>query len=74
MPSQIGDCERASLIAYSRGELGALDLRRRLGDATYGDVLRLLSEENLALPRAPTAEREERLALAREWLFPQHGN
>jgi hypothetical protein len=68
----LGQSERAALQAYSQGGLAALDLRRRLSDASYGDVLRLLSEEHLPLPRAPVQGREEQLARAREWLFPKH--
>lgn len=61
-----------ALEAYSRGEMTALELRRRLGGATYGDVLRLLSEQELPLPRAPMAGREEQIARARAWMFPKH--
>ncbi len=68
----IGSKERAALQAYSHGELTALDLRRRLGDATYGEILRLLSDEHLPLPRAPVHGREAHLARARDWLFPKH--
>jgi hypothetical protein len=64
---------RTALEAYSRGEMTAIDLRRRLGGITYGEVLRLLSEADLPLPRAPTAGREEDIARARAWLFPKHG-
>ena len=63
---------RRLLESYSRGTMTALDLRRRLGNATYGEVLMLLSEADLPLPRAPTAGREEELKRAREWLFPKH--
>lgn len=66
-PSQL-----TALRAYSQGELTALDLRRRLDGATYGDILRLLGEHNLPLPRAPQHGREEQLARARAWLFPAH--
>jgi hypothetical protein len=62
----------SALEAYSRGEMSALELRRRLGGASYGDVLRLLSEASLPLPRAPIAGREEQLERAREWMFPRH--
>jgi len=61
-----------ALEAYSRGAMSALELRRRLGGATYGDVLRLLSEAALPLPRAPIAGREEQLERAREWMFPRN--
>jgi hypothetical protein len=58
--------------AYSRGEMTALELRRRLGGATYGEVLMLLGEADLPLPRASESGREEQIARAREWLFPKH--
>lgn len=64
--------EAEALSAYSRGEMTALELRRRLGNVTYGDVLRRLSEEHLPLPRAPIAGREEQIARARAWMFPKH--
>ncbi len=69
------DFERKqALEAYSRGTMTALELRRRLGDATYGDVLLLLSEEELPLPlplpRAPVAGREGNIERARAWMFP----
>ena len=63
--------EKQALEAYSRGKMTALELRRRLGGASYGDVLRLLSEESLPLPRAPVEGREEQLARARAWMFPK---
>lgn len=61
---------RSDLEKYSRGEISALDLRRRLDGATFGEVLILLNEANLPLPRAPTAGREEQLERARAWMFP----
>ena len=64
--------EEQALGAYSRGEMTALELRRRLQDASYGEVLRLLSEEGLPLPRAPVAGREAQIERAREWMFPKH--
>ncbi len=63
---------KAALEAYSRGDMTAIELRRRLGGATYGEVLGLLSEHNLPLPRAPTADREQQIERARSWLFPKH--
>ncbi len=60
----------AALAAFSRGEMSALELRRRLGAASYGEVLRRLGEQGLSLPRAPTAGRETDLARARACLFP----
>jgi hypothetical protein len=61
------------LKLYSDGEMSALELRRRLGEASYGDVLRLLSDAELPLPRASQAGREAEIAQARAWLFPNHG-
>ena len=71
--SGLDEPEKQALAAYSRGEMTALELRRRLHDATYGEVLRLLSEHGLPLPRAPVAGREAHLERAREWMFPKHG-
>jgi len=48
----MNDTQRHALEAYSRGDMSAIELRRRLGGASYGDVLRLLSEAELPLPRA----------------------
>ncbi len=62
--------EKQALEAYSRCEITAIDLRRRLGGATYGDVLLLLGEAGLPLPRAPVAGREDQIARARAWMFP----
>ena len=64
--------ERQALEAYSRGEMTAIALRRRLGGATYGEILGLLSEAELPLPRAPVAGREARIKQAHEWMFPKH--
>ena len=50
----------------------ALDLRRRLAGAPYGDLLRLLGAENLPLPRTPVAGREAQIAQARAWMFPRN--
>ena len=49
--------EKQALEAHSRGAMSALELRRRLGGVTYGEVLQRLSEELLPLPRAPEAGR-----------------
>ena len=68
------EAEKQALEAYSRCEMSAIELRRRLGGATYGEVLQLLSEQDLPLPRAPTAGREEQIARAHEWMFPKHGS
>jgi hypothetical protein len=61
-----------ALKAYSHGQMTALELRRRLDGATYGEVLMLLGEADLPLPRAPVEGREEQIKRAREWLFPKH--
>ena len=68
----MNEMEKKFLEAYSRGEMTALELRRRLNGASYGDVLRLLSEADLPLPRAPVAGREEQIERARAWMFPKH--
>jgi hypothetical protein len=64
--------QKAALKAYSLGDMTAIELRRRLGGATYGEVLALLSEQNLPLPRAQTAGREDQIERARAWMFPKH--
>ncbi len=51
--------QKKALEAYSRGDMQAIELRRRLDGATYGEVLLLLSEADLPLPRAPVAGCEE---------------
>jgi hypothetical protein len=56
---------------YSRGEITAIDLRTRLDGATFGEVLMLLGEYDIPLPTAPREDREDRLELARSWLFPR---
>lgn len=63
------------LTSYAAGEITATDLRRQFDGASYGDVLRMLADEGLALPQAPVEGREETLARARAWLFPKqdHG-
>ena len=66
-----GQSDRAILVAFSPGRMTALQARRRLGNVGFGDLLRRLADAGLALPTAPTAGREERLARAREWLFPK---
>lgn len=67
------DARRRALQAYSSGRMTALELRRRLGDASYGDILLFLSEEDLPLPHAPVEGREEQIERARAWLFPDRG-
>ena len=58
------------LRRYSRGEMSAIDLRRRLDGATFGEVLMLLGEHDIPLPIASRQGREDRLELARSWMFP----
>lgn len=72
MSIELSQRQREALHGYSAGKVTAIDLRRRLGGATYGEVLRLLGAENLPLPRAPQQGREEQLERARRWLFPTH--
>jgi hypothetical protein len=69
---RMDDKQQQGLEAYSCGEMTAIELRRRLNGASYGDVLRLLSEAGLPLPRAPVAGREEQIARAHAWMFPKH--
>jgi hypothetical protein len=66
------ETDAAALKAFSDGQMTALELCRRLQGATYGDVLRLLSERNLPLPRAGSSGREADIQRARAWLFPKH--
>ena len=68
------DAELRALEGYSRGAMSAIEVRRRLGNATFGEVLRLLADRALPLPRAPTEGREEQLARARRWMFPESGS
>jgi hypothetical protein len=46
---------RAALETFSEGKMTAIELRRWPGGATYGEILQLLSEAALPLPRAPVA-------------------
>jgi hypothetical protein len=61
------------LERYSRGEISATSLRIRMNNATYGEVLMAMGAADLPLPEAPQQGREDRLALAKSWLFPVHG-
>ena len=61
--------DRQVLESLSRCEVTALEARRLLDDASYGDILRMLGEAGLPLPRAPTAGREEQIKRARDWMF-----
>lgn len=68
----MGESEKLALLErYSRGEISAVELRRLLGGISYGEVLIELAARDLPLPRAPRAGREDRIALAREMLFPK---
>jgi len=60
----------ALLERYSRADITAAELRRRLGNISYADVIIELGKRNLPLPRASEKGREERLAKAHAWLFP----
>jgi hypothetical protein len=66
------DKQRQALEAYSRGEMTALEWRRRLGGMTFGEVLMLLGEADLPLPHASPIGREEQIESAREWMFRKH--
>jgi len=68
----MSESDMQALEAFSRGEMSALDLRRRLGGATFGEILGLLRDRDLPLPRAPVAGREEQISRARSWMFPKH--
>jgi hypothetical protein len=58
------------LERYSRAEISDAELRHRLGDISYADVIIELGKRNLPLPRASQKGREEQLAKAHAWLFP----
>jgi hypothetical protein len=68
----MGEAELQALRDYSGGRMSAIELRRRLGDATYGEVLMRLGAAGLPLPCVSTPDREARLARARAWMFPHH--
>ncbi len=72
MSMQLDHSQLDALRGYSEGRVTAIELRRRLGGATYGEVLLLLGAANLPLPRPPRQGREEQLERARRWLFPPH--
>lgn len=64
--------ERSAIVAgYSCGVVTAAEARRQLGDISFGELLRLVADAGMTLPRAPVAGREETLRRAREWLFPK---
>ena len=65
------EAETADLLRrYSEARMSAVELRRALGGATFGDVLIELARRDLPLPRAPEAGRQQRIAAARKLLFP----
>jgi hypothetical protein len=66
------DKQERAREAYSRGGMAALELRRCLGGAPYGAVLRLLGEARLPLARTAVESREDQNRLASEWMFPKH--
>lgn len=66
----MNETDRKALQAFSQGAMTAIELRRRLGNATFGEILLLLGQEALPLPRAPVAGRKEQIARARSWMFP----
>lgn len=57
---------------FSQGRVTALEARRRLDGATYGDLLSLVAQLGLPLPRSPELGREADLARVRDWMFPKH--
>jgi len=69
---ELNQSQLEALRGYSDGRITAMELRRRLGGATYGEILMLLGAQNLPLPRAPQQGREGQLERARRWLFPTH--
>ncbi len=64
--------QQTALEAYAGGQMTALELRRRLGGASFGEVVSLLGEAGLSFPRAPVAGREAQIERARAWMFPKH--
>lgn len=64
---------RQVLESFSRRELTAIQARCLLDNASFGDILRMLGQEGLPLPRAPVAGREESIKRARDWMFPARG-
>jgi hypothetical protein len=66
------DLETTALLQrYSHAEISAAELRRKLGDISYADVIIELAARNIPLPRASQKGREDRLAKAHAWLFPR---
>jgi hypothetical protein len=68
----LSEGERSALLArYGSGAISASELRRALGGIGFGDILIELARRGLPLPRAPQTGREQRIAAARAWLFPE---
>lgn len=66
------EAETSDLLGrYSEARISAAELRSALGGITFGDVLIELAKRDLPLPRAPEADRRERIAAARALLFPK---
>ncbi len=63
---------RTLLTDFSTGRVTAHEARRCLGGATYGDLLKLVAQQGLSLPRSPELGREADLARARDWMFPKN--
>lgn len=69
----LAESDKQALIRrFSRGETTAMDVRMRLGGATYGDLLQMVAELGLTMPRPSEIGREQQLATARAWMFPDH--
>jgi hypothetical protein len=67
----VTELEKTALLErYSHAKISAAELRRRLGNISYADVIIELAKRNIPLPRASQKGREERLAKAHGWLFP----
>lgn len=63
---------RTLLAEFSAGRVTAIEARRRLDGASYGDLLRLVAQQGLSLPRSPELGREADLVRVRDWMFPKH--
>lgn len=58
------------VAAFSDGRMTAIEARTRLDGVTYGDLMRMLIQSGLPLPRASYPDQIERRAKARAWMFP----
>src|SRR5271165_4225260 len=67
-----GRFHRNDLPAAPKEQVRSIPGRIASESATYGDVLRLLGEAGLPLPRAPVEGREDQIRRAHEWMFPKH--